>query len=437
MATRTWTAAVNTDFTNTDNWTETAYAVTGDTIVIASATAPTTHRPMTGTFHFSTLGAPTGSYNIPAWLDGASIGLITFAHDDANTLTLPVAITCQRVTLTSGILACANPATTITISGCAAGDWGVLGFATIPPVVGTLEFVLASDCWFCFKDGRLFAPGLTINPGVTVLSNSIACVRKCTIGAGGSFTSAENSLQIYPTADDALKNSGTISVAYFIFGLDAMPATSNYTQTTPLGNFTITNNAATYGFRIGNSFGTPDHRTITFACDLNLGMVNITSIHGPDSASGSGGLIMAAGCNLTCGAIIEGYETGVNARSGRLTLNAGTHTIGAVSVDPNSVTGKNHQVNYGGVISLAGNQTLAYIACDFRNAIFCGSGRTLNGADAISLASANAIIQGGASVVTINNMTGSVGTIFARRWTGTGNGTAVKTLAPHWLLGMR
>jgi len=44
MATRTWTAAVNTTFINTGNWAEAAYAVDGDTIVIASATAPATKR---------------------------------------------------------------------------------------------------------------------------------------------------------------------------------------------------------------------------------------------------------------------------------------------------------------------------------------------------------------------------------------------------------
>lgn len=90
-----------------------------------------------------------------------------------------------------------------------------------------------------------------------------------------------------------------------------------------------------------------------------------------------------------------------------------------------------------GVVTLSGNPVLNAGTLNLGHSTILASGRTISGASLVALTSSGAIIQGGASVVTINNMTGSVGTIFARRWTGTGNGTKVQTLAPHWLLGLR
>ena len=90
-----------------------------------------------------------------------------------------------------------------------------------------------------------------------------------------------------------------------------------------------------------------------------------------------------------------------------------------------------------GVVQLSGNPVLNAGTLNLGHSAILASGRTIDGVSLAALTSSGAIIQGGASVVTINNMTGSVGTIFARRWTGTGNGTKVQTLAPHWLLGLR
>jgi len=52
MATRTWNATTNTDFETDSNWGAGGHAHAGDTIIIASATAPTTTRPAAGAFSF-------------------------------------------------------------------------------------------------------------------------------------------------------------------------------------------------------------------------------------------------------------------------------------------------------------------------------------------------------------------------------------------------
>lgn len=188
---------------------------------------------------------------------------------------------------------------------------------------------------------------------------------------------------------------------------------------------------------------------------------NVTINHGSASptcySNITGNLVISAG-NLGVAATVTGTTT--VAAGATLTSWTSTYT-GAVTIAGSLVVPSTYTATFTAGLTLSGSLTLtgaaalagpvalrgtvnllskwalAGQAVNLGTATILASGRTLNGATATSITSSGAIIQGGITVATINNMTAGTGRIWARRWTGTGNGTVVKTLAPHYALGMR
>ena len=76
MATRTWTAAVNTDYANVGNWAEGAAAVDGDTVDCSTSTMPASNQLAAGTLHFS-LTNDDIIVTLADFVNGASVGSVT------------------------------------------------------------------------------------------------------------------------------------------------------------------------------------------------------------------------------------------------------------------------------------------------------------------------------------------------------------------------
>jgi hypothetical protein len=403
MATRTYDAHASTDLTNVGAYAGGVVPLDGDTIDATVTTAPAVPITAAGTYHVK-YSAGLGAFN-PALFVAAPAILGTVTLAPSGRATLPAAITCTGLVYSSGLLACASPSTTITV--------GAGGVAAAAPEgwTGALKIAFTVDAGFWFTDTgatHLYAPRLIIPAGVTVTQGNAGSICSgLTIAATGVYTNSGNdqSLSIYPDADDAaFQNAGAMDFAVLIMGLDRM--TGNYTQTTPLGTLTFAGTAGSRAVRFGQST-TTGHRTWTFATDFNIGTVPITSIHSLDAVACSMGLVMAAGANLTCGTITLGYESGApNVRCGRLTLNAGTHTIGALAVDANSAAGASHQVNYGGRVEASGTQLWAYASVDLgHGAIIAADDILIDAADVLALDHTGAwLVSTPTKTLTIDNL---------------------------------
>jgi len=280
MATRTWTAAVNTDFQNVGNWTEGAYAVNGDTIVIASETAPTTNRPSTPTdvFHFSVVDALV--VTLDHWLNGALIGNVVVNHASAE-VTCTAAVT-GTTTVTAGALTASgnlgdNPADTVTID--ASGALRISGPITIAGAVangGVFQVVapFAITCAGLFTNnglvdgvdgssidfnGGVAGTGGTWGSGVasvlTLVSSadfnlmsatwnvapgsSLTIDDTATVNLGTTEAIADLTMHVTAGAGKTVTLAGAPSVAGFVLNTDGTLAGGGVTLTLDAGKFEV------------------------------------------------------------------------------------------------------------------------------------------------------------------------------------------------------
>ena len=247
----TWTAAVNTDFTNVGNWTGGVPAADGDTIDSTTATAPATNRPTEAgeTYHFSITNAVT--VTISSFLNGAAIGNVTVDNAGA-TVYCGGAIT-GNVVVTNGLFWPTN----ITISGttnvAAAGTWTLVGTNTAVGEVtlaGALNLVSNAvlDCsvplrvtastaavdWGTTGDirGGFNAAGSTVAPTNTT-SADLVCDVAGTLDLG---TTTANSIVVTNTAAVTIGNS----FACGTFSMGANVAGASKTLTVGAGGFAMT-----------------------------------------------------------------------------------------------------------------------------------------------------------------------------------------------------
>jgi len=247
----TWTAAVNTDFTNVGNWTGGVPAADGDTIDSTTSTAPATNRPAAGTFHFNITNAV--SPYISSFLNGAAIGNVT-VNSGAGAVVCASAIT-GNVVITSGQL---RPSAAITISGttdiAAAGtlyflEYNVMAVGEVT-LAGTLDLrglaldcsvplrVTASTAAVSWNTGEIFggfnAAGYSVAHTLTTGAD-LVCDVAGTLDLG---TTTANSIAITTlTAAVTIGNSfacGTLSTGANVAG-------ASKTITVGAGGYTMTN----------------------------------------------------------------------------------------------------------------------------------------------------------------------------------------------------
>jgi len=230
MATRTWTAAVNTDFKNVGNWTEGAYAVNGDTIVIQTETAPATNRPdtITDVFHFTVASGVT--VTLDSWLNGALIGNVTINHASAD-VTLVGAMTGNVTVTAGGLTVGGNIAGAGTNTIAAAGEIVLSGDATVTGAVANAGSVQVETF-------DLICTGLFTNTGTVAGVAGSSIDFNGGVAGGGTWGGAGSGLTLVSTGDFNL-TSATWDV-----GVDSTltidnTATVNLGTTDAIANLTL------------------------------------------------------------------------------------------------------------------------------------------------------------------------------------------------------
>ena len=211
MATRTWNATIDTDFTNNANWAEGAYPVAGDTIVHASGTVASTNRPTDGPYHILVNSAVVGG-NVGNYVAApGTIGNVTVSHAGASpSCTKPIT---GNLEVTAGTFNLGAPVT---------GTTNIAAGAVFNALV-TVTLTGAATVAGALTVGN--AVTLTFTAGLT-LSGSLTLTGTGKMAGPVTFAGTVNLLSNWALAGQAVDLAGAAVVAGGNVTIDGTDATS-------------------------------------------------------------------------------------------------------------------------------------------------------------------------------------------------------------------
>jgi len=336
----------------------------------------------------------------------------------AGTVTIGNDFLCDGLDASSGSIAGGGKTITVGSGGL---DWGAAtldaaGTLNVEVAAGETTIVLKTSDAVASRLGTLTVSGTATASGVLYASKFA--------GAGILHLNGQN-LLVRTTSNDFWTFSGTLDGT----GAVAFP----YYEESSIEN----NTAITIGGTIDVTV-CPGGNGVTVTQKAALSVGGILYVRTLSGTAGHVGMLIMSGAPLT---VTGNTLLGLTDRAGGLTLAGGqANTFGGTIARNGEATA--NTLTLAGRVAFGGNVTLAGMTADFGTARIDTGAVAITGTTATAISNAGAIVTGRSGAVTFTdldtNWTAGNPAIFARRWTdGGGNGVRVKSLAPHWMTGLR